>query len=518
MCRIRRSIVQLGAVAVLLLPAATTAQTRPSSDFQKAVEEAVKARRAGQSAEEATLVIQKLVRIDENDMLSAIREAGYRAEEAVGAASRALGLTPTRGSAAMLSSGYASNDVARVYQGLVKGTSEIANGFMQAGRTAGETIATLESVGYARDLTLKAVDGAYTLGANALAAQLKAAGQGAVVIGESLRLAGYSTAQIGAALRAAGYDAIEIAASLKGIGLDLAETAAELRTLGYDMNTMATALVQAHGPLGVPLAIALKGAGGTAAQVAAALDHAGLSLQQSAAGLRAAGYGTAAIGSALIGLGNTLAEVGSAMKAAGFAALEVAQAFAENNVSAKDGAEVLLAIGYANADVANALRDAWSQSAAQAVATMQDIGFEATESFVALMESYQLSAQQTFNAIAEEYGLTAALAAARSAGIALNQAAQWAKAVTSNAGTLALALKDAYAADASRVAEALSKAGFAVNDVAAAIATEFSLTALAFAKAMAPIVTSPQQLAQLLVDHMSMTLVQAGEILAQIQF
>jgi hypothetical protein len=516
MCRIRRSIVQLGAVAVLLLPAATTAQTRPSSDFQKAVEEAVKARRAGQSAEEATLVIQKLVRIDENDMLSAIREAGYRAEEAVGAASRALGLTPTRGSAAMLSSGYASNDVARVYQGLVKGTSEIANGFMQAGRTAGETIATLESVGYARDLTLKAVDGAYTLGANALAAQLKAAGQGAVVIGESLRLAGYSTAQIGAALRAAGYDAIEIAASLKGIGLDLAETAAELRTLGYDMNTMATALVQAHGPLGVPLAIALKGAGGTAAQVAAALDHAGLSLQQSAAGLRAAGYGTAAIGSALIGLGNTLAEVGSAMKAAGFAALEVAQAFAENNVSAKDGAEVLLAIGYA--DVANALRDAWSQSAAQAVATMQDIGFEATESFVALMESYQLSAQQTFNAIAEEYGLTAALAAARSAGIALNQAAQWAKAVTSNAGTLALALKDAYAADASRVAEALSKAGFAVNDVAAAIATEFSLTALAFAKAMAPIVTSPQQLAQLLVDHMSMTLVQAGEILAQIQF
>jgi hypothetical protein len=149
---------------------------------------------------------------------------------------------------------------------------------------------------------------------------------------------------------------------------------------------------------------------------------------------------------------------------------------------------------------------------------MHDIGFEASESFAALVESYQLSAQQAFNNIAEEYGLNQALAAAKAAGISINQAAQWAKAVTSNAFTLALALQAVYAADAAKVAEALSKAGFSVNAIAEVLADEFSLTPLAFAKAMAPLVTSAQQLAQLLVDHMSITLIQAGEIVGQIQF
>jgi hypothetical protein len=57
-----------------------------------------------------------------------------------------------------------------------------------------------------------------------------------------------------------------------------------------------------------------------------------------------------------------------------------------------------------------------------------------------------------------------------------------------------------------------------VNDIAEALTDAFSLSALAFAQAMAAVVTSPQELAQLLVDHMSITLAQAAEILAQIQF
>jgi hypothetical protein len=506
------------AAATLFLSAAAAGQTRASTDYQKAVQEAVSAKRAGQTAEQASLTIRNIVRIPDTDVLSAIREAGYRAEEAAEVVIRVMALQTVNGTKTMLGAGYPASDVVRVYRGVSKAGDEIVTGFREAGKTAAETISALETVGFITETTVRAVDATYKIGAGMMAMQLKGTGLTAVAVGQSLAAAGYKASEIGSALKAAGYDVIEIAASLKAIGLDIAATAIELKNLGYEMNEMAAALVQAHGMLAVPLAIALKGAGGSVAQIAEALLHSGLSLQKTAEGLRGAGYSAVAVGSVLIGLGETQAAVGEAMIAAGFSAVELGEAFAASGMSADQGAAVMRAIGIHNAEVAMALKQAWHQSSAAAAKAMRLAGYSAAQVLDALHASFQLSVQLAFKDVVAEYGLEPAVAAAEAAGAALKDVAVWAKPHATNVAEQVTALKNAFNAPAADVLEALVLAGNPVGALMQAMQPIYNLGTVDLANMFKIYTSTATQLAQLLVDNTSVTMQQALEIVAQIQF
>lgn len=505
------------ALAVLLLasPAAADAQ-RPTADYQKAVEEAVAARRSGQAADQAAEAILRTVRIPENEVLSAIREAGYQTREAVSAAARTLRLSTDRAVPAMAAAGFPVGEVATAYRAIVRSADELANGLRNAGIAAYEATVALEVAGFEKPAAIRAVTTVYSLTASALATEMRAQGQSAVAVGEALEGAGYSVADIGAGLRAAGYDAIEIAASLQSIGLELAATAAELRRLGYDIDTMANALVQAYGPLAIPLVAALKAAGGSAQQVAAALDKAGLTLQQSAEGLRAAGYATAAVGAALIAAGNTAADVGSAMKIAGYGAIEIAEALSAANVSPESVAQILAGVGFTATETAAALAQHWNQSAAQLVATLRAAGYDASQAMHALMAATGIGMRLAWLEVARQYGLDRALAAAEAAGVTLAQATAWSRELGADVAALIAGIRDRFEATAAEAVTALVAAGYSLAETANAVYDAYAPTPQQLASMLAPYATSAVQLTQILVQVAQIGADTAAAIVANI--
>lgn len=474
-----RAAVQAVLVASALLAPPLQAQLPAGKTTPK--ERATEMKRSGSTAAQVAAELQMAFRMDEMSYAAVLREVGYRSVDAADALTKVARTATDRGVDILVKAGYPKVDAGQAYYGQSRSAMNVAQAMRDAGATPQEVSIALLKAGASPVETATAVKKVHAITAIHMAAELKGHGLAAVAVARALHGAGYSVKEIGAGLKAAGYDVVELAGALKDIGLSLEQTALELRALAYDFDEIANGITQKYGLAVAPLTIALKNAGAGAEGSARALESIGITLQVSASALRAAGYSYMAVGQAFIAMGSTIQETATVMKAAGFAMQDIAAVLAENSTSPLLAAQVLKQIGASGSEVALVLKQSFGRTADQTAATMEEIGFDASQVFAALREHFALSAELAFRRILAEYGLDRAFDALKANGVTDSQAAKFAKAAGQHANAIAKALKDRYGRAGGQVVTLLLGAGFSVNEAAAAVVSAFNASALTLA-------------------------------------
>jgi uncharacterized protein YbaA (DUF1428 family) len=398
------------------------------------------------------------------DVAKALQEIGQTAQEAGQVLKDAYGQTAQEATQLLKDANYTYDQIGTALQGAYK-------------QTAQETAQLMKDAGYYSQVVAYALKDVYSQTAQQAAQLLQQIGYGVDDVAGAL-VYGYSqTAQEATQLLSdAGYTVTEVGTALKDTYRQTAQQAAQiLKDAGYYSGLVATALSGAYQQTAQQAAAVLQQIGYAADDVAAALEYGySQTAQQATQLLYDVGYTVTQIGTALKdAYGQTVQETAQLLKDAGYYSQVVAFALKDvYSQTAQQAAAVLQQIGYGVNDVAAALEYGYSQTAQQAAQVMSSLTEEVNTGFAGTISVATYSADQIGSALQTMFYKTWG-----ETGEILSQ-------IGYDASSIAGVLKDVYQKSASDVesflhdalgkseadiSKALNAAGYAANQIAAAL-------------------------------------------------